>query len=91
VGRRRSRETRRRVRVRTRWSKARAGKAELTRQAHDAERKGDARGQRLGNWRTEPARQRERERAGEGNWRRQVGRSGQRVREKACAGEGNCR
>jgi hypothetical protein len=42
------RETQRRARVRTRGSTARAGKAELTRQAHDAERKkGDARGQRL--------------------------------------------
>jgi hypothetical protein len=37
-GGRRGREIRRRARVHTRRSTARAGKAELTRQAHDAER-----------------------------------------------------
>jgi hypothetical protein len=45
VGGRRGRETQRRARVRTRRSTARAGKAELTRQAHGAEReKGTRRG-----------------------------------------------
>jgi hypothetical protein len=45
VGGRRDRETRRRARVRTRWSTTGVGKAELTRQAHDAEReKGTCRG-----------------------------------------------
>jgi hypothetical protein len=45
VGGRHGRETRRCVRVRTRWSTASAEKAELTGQAHRAEReKGDARG-----------------------------------------------
>jgi hypothetical protein len=38
VGGRRGREIRRRARVRTRRSTASAGKAELSRQAHDAER-----------------------------------------------------
>jgi hypothetical protein len=38
VGGRRGRETRRRARVRTRRSTTRAGKAELTKQAHDVER-----------------------------------------------------
>jgi hypothetical protein len=46
MGERRGREIRRRVRVRTRRSTARAGKAELTRQAHDAERE---KGTREGN------------------------------------------
>jgi hypothetical protein len=45
VGGHRARETRRRARVRTRRSTAGAGKAELTRLAHNAEReKRDARG-----------------------------------------------
>ena len=44
VGGRRGREIRRRVRVRTRRSTARAGKAELTRQAHGAEREKGTRG-----------------------------------------------
>jgi hypothetical protein len=61
VGGRRGRETRRRARVRTRWSTAGARKADLTGLAHAVEReKGSAR-QWLGGWRTGPARQRERE------------------------------
>jgi hypothetical protein len=44
VGGRRGREIRRRARVRTRWSMARAGKAELTRQANVAEREKGTRG-----------------------------------------------
>jgi hypothetical protein len=44
VGGRRGRETRRRARVHTRWSTVRAGKAELTRQAHGAEREKGTRG-----------------------------------------------
>jgi hypothetical protein len=62
VGGRRGREIRRRVRVRTRWSTAGAGRADLTGRVHDAERErgeGCSR-QRLNNWRTGPARQRER-------------------------------
>jgi hypothetical protein len=62
VGGRRGRETRRRARVHTRWSTAGARKAELTGLAHGVEReKRDARGQRLDDWRSGPARQRERE------------------------------
>jgi hypothetical protein len=82
VGGRRSREIRRRARVRTRRSTTSAEGAELTGQAHGAEReeKGCA-GQRLGDWRSGPARQRERERAGEKNGRRQIGPTGQRARE----------
>jgi hypothetical protein len=38
VGRRRGREFRRRARVHTHWSTASVGRAELTREAHDAER-----------------------------------------------------
>jgi hypothetical protein len=46
------------------------------------ERKGDARGQRLGTGEPGPRiRERERERMGEGNWRRQVGPTGQRESE----------
>jgi hypothetical protein len=62
VGGRRSREIRRRARVRTRRSTTSAEGAELTGQAHGAEReeKGCA-GQRLGDWRSGPTRQRERE------------------------------
>jgi hypothetical protein len=45
VGGRRGREIRRCARVRTRWSTASAGRAELTRRVHGAEReKKDARG-----------------------------------------------
>jgi hypothetical protein len=46
------------------------------------ERRGDARGNGLATGEPGP-RDRERERAGEGNWRRQVGPSGQRARERA--------
>jgi hypothetical protein len=57
----RGRETRRRARVRTRRSTARAGKAELTRQAHDAEREMGTRG--ATTWRLAiRARENERER-----------------------------
>jgi hypothetical protein len=60
VGGRRVREIRRRARVRTRRSTASAEGVELIGQAHGAEReeKGCA-GQRLGDWRSGPARQRE--------------------------------
>jgi hypothetical protein len=44
VGGRRGQETRRRARVRTRRSTAGAGKADLTRQAYDAEREKGTRG-----------------------------------------------
>jgi hypothetical protein len=59
VGGRRGREFRRRARVRACWSTAGARRAELTREAHDAEREDGRAGQRLGDWRTGPARQRE--------------------------------
>jgi hypothetical protein len=62
VGGRRGRETRRRARVRTRRSTTSAKKAELTRQAHGAEREKRGRaGATAQHWRTGPARQRERE------------------------------
>jgi hypothetical protein len=71
VGWRHGREIRRHARVHTRRSTASAEGAGLTGQAHGAERerrKGRA-GQRLGDWRSGPARQREREGArGEENW-----------------------
>jgi hypothetical protein len=63
-------------------STARAGKAELTRQAHDAERqKGTCGGNdsALANRARET--ERERERMGEENWHRQVGPTRQRARE----------
>jgi hypothetical protein len=44
-------------------------------------RRGVCAGHWLGGWRSGPARQRERERAGEGNWRRQIGPTGQQARE----------
>jgi hypothetical protein len=82
VGERRGRETRRRARVRTRQSTTIAGKAKLTRQAHGAEREKGTRGGNdlaLANRARET--ERERERMGKGNWRRQVGPTGQRARE----------
>jgi hypothetical protein len=63
VGGRRGRETWRRAQVRTRRSTARAGKAELTRQAYDAEReKGThgGNGSTLANRARETERERER-------------------------------
>jgi hypothetical protein len=45
------------------------------------ERKRGRAWQWLGNWQTGPVRQRQRERTREGNWRRQVGPTGQRARE----------
>jgi hypothetical protein len=71
VGGRRGRETRRCARVCTRQSMASAEKAKLTRQAHDAERENGTRGgngSALANRARET--ERERERTGEGNWRR---------------------
>jgi hypothetical protein len=65
VGGRRGRETRRRARVRTRWSTAGAWKAELTKQAHDTEReKGTcgSNGSALANRAHETERKRESER-----------------------------
>jgi hypothetical protein len=84
VGGRRGREIHRRARVRTRRSTARAGKAELTRQAHSVEREKGTRGgndSTQANWACET--EGERERTGEGNWCRQVGPTGQRERESA--------
>jgi hypothetical protein len=60
VGGHRGREFRRRARVRTRWSTAGEGRAELTGKAHDTEREGERgrMGQRLSAWQNGPARQR---------------------------------
>jgi hypothetical protein len=81
VGGRRGRETQRRARVHTRLSTASAEKAELTGRVHGAEREErGVRGNGLTTGNPGP-RDRERERAGEGNWRRQVGPTGQRARE----------
>jgi hypothetical protein len=65
VGGRRGRETRRRARVRTRLSTARAGKAELTRQAHGTEREKRTSGGNGSALANGHAKQREGERAGE--------------------------
>jgi hypothetical protein len=65
MGGRRGREIRRRAQVRTRRSTAGAGRADLTRQAHGAEREKGRSGQRLSNWQTGPTRQREEGSAGE--------------------------
>jgi hypothetical protein len=83
VGGRRGREIRRRARVRTRRSTASVEGVKLTGRVHDAER--EERGAR-GNG-SAPGRMglRSREgrgRAGEGNWRRQVGPTRQRARER---------
>jgi hypothetical protein len=83
MGGRRGREIRRRARVRTRRSMASVEGAKLTRLAHGAER--EERGVRdNGSATGDPSlrdRERERERAGEENWRRQVGPTRQRARE----------
>jgi hypothetical protein len=66
VGGRRGRETRRRARVRTRWSTTGARKADLTRQAHGAERERGTHGgngSALANRARETERGRESERA----------------------------
>jgi hypothetical protein len=84
VGGRRGRETRRRARVHMRQFTAGAGKAELTGQAHGAEReKGTHRGN--GSALVNRARETERERTSKGNWCRQVSPTGQRAREGGCA------
>jgi hypothetical protein len=67
VDRRRGRETRRRARVRTRWSTAGARKAELTRRVHGAEREKGTRG---GNDSALANRARKTEREGEGEGER---------------------
>jgi hypothetical protein len=83
VGGRRGREIRRRARVRTHRSTASAEGAELTRQAHGAEREERGAGGN-GSVTGDPGprdRERERERAGEKNWSRRIGPTGQRARE----------
>jgi hypothetical protein len=82
VGGRRGRETQRRARVRTCRSTASAKKAKLTRQTHGAEREKRTRGGN-GSALANQAREieRDRERTGEGNWRRQVSPIEQRARE----------
>jgi hypothetical protein len=67
VGGHHGREIRRRARVRTRRSMATVRKTELTRQAHDVERERGRAGATARHWRTGPAKQRERECAGEEN------------------------
>jgi hypothetical protein len=82
VDRYRGREIQRRARVRTRRSMASAEGAELTGQAHGAEREKGTRGattQQLANRAREV--ERGEGRAGEENRRRQVGPTGQRARE----------
>jgi hypothetical protein len=63
VGGHHGREIQRRARVCTRWYTAGARKAELTRQAHGTE--GEKRDARGNDWQSGPAKQREREQAGE--------------------------
>jgi hypothetical protein len=91
VGGRRGRETRRRARVRTLRSTAGAGKADLTRQAHGAEREKGTRGGN-GSARANRARETEGEgeRAGEVTGTDRLGPlSSERDREGTR--EGNCR
>jgi hypothetical protein len=90
VGGRHGRETRRRVRVRTRRSTASAKKVELTRQAHNAEREKGTRGataRQLANWAREAHRDRERERAKETGVDRSAPLGSEREREGAHEGE----
>jgi hypothetical protein len=75
MGRRRGQETRQHARVRTRRSTAGTGKADLTRQAHSAEREKGTRGGN-GSALANRARETERELTGKGNWHRQVGPTG---------------
>jgi hypothetical protein len=63
MGGHRGREIPPHARVRTRRSTASAEGAKLTGRVHDAERGEGGAGQRLGDWRIGPARQREREEA----------------------------
>jgi hypothetical protein len=58
------RGSRRRARVRVRWSTAGAGRVELTRKAHGVEREKGRAGQWLGVWQNGPARQRGKKGAG---------------------------
>jgi hypothetical protein len=81
MGGRHGRGIRRCARVCTRRSTASEGKAELTRQAHSVEREkrtSEATARQLANRARET--EREGEHMGEGNWRRQVGPTGQRAR-----------
>jgi hypothetical protein len=90
VGGRRGRETRRRARVRTHQSTARAGKAELTKQAHGAEREKGTRGgngSALANRARETERERESERAKETGADRLAPPGSEREREGAHEGE----
>jgi hypothetical protein len=92
VGGRRGRETRRRARVRMRWSMVGAKKADLTKQVHDTERVKGTRGgngSALANWarETERERERERERESESNGAdRPVPLSSERARERGRSG-----
>jgi hypothetical protein len=84
VGGRRGREFRRRARVRMHRSTAGAGRVKLTGRVHDAERERKrahgATTQCLAVWPREV--EREEERGGGNNWRRQVGPCGQRARRR---------
>jgi hypothetical protein len=92
VGGRRGRETRRRARVRMRWSMVGAKKADLTKQVHDTKRVKGTRGgngSALANWarETERERERERERESESNGAdRPVPLSSERARERGRSG-----
>jgi hypothetical protein len=80
---RRGRGSRRRARVRARWSTAGAGRAELTGEAHGAEReRRDARGNGSAPGRVGPRGREGRGASGRRNRRRQLGPTGQRARER---------
>jgi hypothetical protein len=86
VGMRCGRETRRHARVRTRRSTTSAGKADLTRLAHGAEREERVRGVtalRLATWTRKAERERESERAKETGADKPVPQGSERERERA--------
>jgi hypothetical protein len=97
VGMRCGRETRRHARVRTRRSTTSAGKADLTRLAHGAEREERVRGVtalRLATWTREAERERESERAKETGADKPVPQGSERERERekrACEQTGAAR
>jgi hypothetical protein len=87
VGGRHGREIRRCARVRMRWSTARARRAELTGRVHGAEREKGRAGNGSARGNAGPRDREMRDARGPSNWRRQVGPSGKRARERERAGD----
>jgi hypothetical protein len=91
VGGRRGRGSRRRERVRARWSTAGVGTVELTGEAHSAEREKGRAGQRLSAWQNGPARQRGKRGARRGKQLAPTSWPHWAERERGARGGRNCR